>query len=341
MFRQVQEAYETLSDPIRRREYDERLNHRTFDRDRSEKPDGGQHHDSRSWPPPPPPGSGASSTYPPPPPGYVPGSYPPPPPAPSGAAGSNTPSFFSRHPALSVAVAAFALLVVASSVRSASITIVALLALLVAGIAGLGRHRSNEGEAFRRADMTSVDVMSGASFEKLLLHLFQAKGLRVAHTGRRGDFGADLVLDYPGGRTVVQAKRWSDRVTHEAVQEVVAAKAHYGASGSMVITNSFFTPHAQVLAQSNAVELWDRIRLSQELSEFSGIPAASGASRFGSQLWAGTGVVARSLFAILLAFGATSSKPRRSPRKTSSTRWSSGGRRVRVRSYTRRRTRRR
>jgi restriction system protein len=317
LFRQVQEAYETLSDPQRRAEYDRRLRSKASgrDADQGNSKSSGEPADGHAWrpgasgsayPPPPPPGDGQASSY--------------PPPSSSTASSATTSSWFSRHPVLTVAIAGYVLLVLASSTHSPSLSLFGVLALIVAGIAGLGRHRAREREAYRRADMSSVDAMSGTAFEKLLVYLFEAKGCRVTHTGRRGDFGADVLLDDPSGRTVIQAKRWSGTVTHQAVQEVVAAKAQYGAVGAMVVTNSYFSNHAVVLARSNAVELWDRTRLSQELTAFSATPPASGASRFGSQLWAGAGVGLRALLTVLLAL--------------------SSGRRVRVRSHTRR-TRRR
>jgi restriction system protein len=52
-----------------------------------------------------------------------------------------------------------------------------------------------------------------------------------------------------------------------AVQEVVAAKAHYGANRAMVVTNAHFTQAAVTLANSNDVDLWDRDRLAKELLE--------------------------------------------------------------------------
>ena len=80
----------------------------------------------------------------------------------------------------------------------------------------------------------------------------------MSKTRTTGDFGADLVLESAGVRTVVQAKRYDSPVGIEAVQEVIGAKAHYGASDAWVVTNSSFTPAAETLAAENGVQLFAR-----------------------------------------------------------------------------------
>ena len=100
--------------------------------------------------------------------------------------------------------------------------------------------------------------MNGGEFEQRLAVLFRALGYRVSTTRATGDFGADLVLERDGVRTVVQAKRWDDSVGIEAVYEVVGAKAHYGASEAVVVTSSVLTPSAAELADDNGVALVER-----------------------------------------------------------------------------------
>lgn len=80
------------------------------------------------------------------------------------------------------------------------------------------------------------------------------------------DYGADLVAEFNGQRTVVQAKRYRHPVGLKPVQEVTGARAHYRAGRAMVVTNSSFTPQAVKLAHSTGVELWDRSRLAHELA---------------------------------------------------------------------------
>ena len=72
---------------------------------------------------------------------------------------------------------------------------------------------------------------------------------------------ADLILKKDGEKIVVQAKRYSNKVGIEAVQQIIGAKEYYKATKGMVVTNSFFTPNAVKLASSSNIELWDRNKL--------------------------------------------------------------------------------
>lgn len=109
-----------------------------------------------------------------------------------------------------------------------------------------------------RTGMADVDVMSGEEFEQRLAALFEALGEVVHHTGRRGDFGADLVTERAGVRTVVQAKRYEGAVGIEAVQQVVGARRYYEAERARVVTNSVLTPAALALATVADVEVVER-----------------------------------------------------------------------------------
>ncbi len=107
--------------------------------------------------------------------------------------------------------------------------------------------------------------MTGTQFEIFLVNFFKLTGYEVTHTGGKGDFGADLVIETEGEKIVVQAKCYSSVVRHDAVQQIVAAKAHYKASGAMVVTTSSFSSHAVSLANSNEVTLWDSVKLGEEV----------------------------------------------------------------------------
>jgi restriction system protein len=119
----------------------------------------------------------------------------------------------------------------------------------------------------RRSGIREIDVMPGEMFERRLELLFRRLGWRVDRTRAVGDFGADLILmsdDHV--RTVVQAKRSARSVGVRAIQEVVAAKAHYACTDAMVVTNARFTAQAMQLAEANDVELWDRGELVRRLT---------------------------------------------------------------------------
>nr|WP_243277807.1 restriction endonuclease [Clostridium yunnanense] len=109
--------------------------------------------------------------------------------------------------------------------------------------------------------MENVDKLSGEDFEEFLALKFKKLGYKVKLTPTTADYGADLVLKKDKAKIVVQAKRWNSKVGVEAVQQVVASMKYYNADRSMVITNSYFTDNAKILAKYNEVELYDRSRL--------------------------------------------------------------------------------
>ena len=135
----------------------------------------------------------------------------------------------------------------------------------VAGIAYLiGQRRKRH--LLAHAEMFSWETWE--EFEASLCALFSRKGYRARLTSNGSDFGADLVLEKDGVRTVVQAKHWRTRdVGVKAVQEVSTAKAYYRASEAIVVTTSRFTQRASDLARVNRVQLWDRERLAAEIGQ--------------------------------------------------------------------------
>lgn len=108
--------------------------------------------------------------------------------------------------------------------------------------------------------MRRIDKATGEEFEQYLYYKFQQMGYRVRHTGKSGDYGADLILysKKPKEKIVVQAKRYKQKVGQEAVREAVAATAFYHADRAIVVTNSTFTDYAKNLAEKNHVLLYDR-----------------------------------------------------------------------------------
>ncbi len=190
--------------------------------------------------------------------------------------------WLSRHPSLALVLGSYVLVGVAG--RSEALRDIGLIGL-VAGVAGLvGGWRVRRVERLRRSNMAAVDAMDGKEFERFLVGVFELEGYAVRHVGGRGDFGADLVITLNNVRTVVQAKRLSSVVGPGAVQEVVAAKAHYGATRAIVVTNSTFTPAAKLLAKSNHVDLWPRERLAGLLASQSTIPPTRGGALLAQQL---------------------------------------------------------
>lgn len=109
--------------------------------------------------------------------------------------------------------------------------------------------------------IADIDRMDGLAFEQYLEVLFSKLGYKVRRTQYVGNYGADLIIEKGGVKTVVQAKRYTKAVGIKAVQEAVAAKGMYGCTEAMVVTNSTFTRAAAQLARVNRVVLWDRDRL--------------------------------------------------------------------------------
>lgn len=130
----------------------------------------------------------------------------------------------------------------------------------VRGLVWLARERR-----LARSGISEIDLMDGITFERRLAHLFAGRGYRVTQTCARGDYGADLVIQRDGARTVVQAKRWKKNVGVKAIQEAVAAKPIYRCDYAMVVTNRYFTEQAKRLAEANGVRLWSRDDLVQAL----------------------------------------------------------------------------
>jgi len=133
------------------------------------------------------------------------------------------------------------------------------IALGVVSVLGvLGLPASLRRARRERAGIAHVDAMSGEEFEHCLAVLFEELGEQVRHTGRRGDFGADLVTEHAGVRTVIQAKRYEGAVGIEAVQQVIGARRYYDAERARVVTNSVLTPAARALAQADGVDVVER-----------------------------------------------------------------------------------
>jgi len=107
----------------------------------------------------------------------------------------------------------------------------------------------------------TLDNMSGIEFENFLAKLFEKMGYDVSTTKNTGDQGADLIIIKDGLKTAVQAKRYNNKISNGAIQEVVAALKYYGVNNGMVITNSYFTQPAMKLAKINNIQLIDRDKL--------------------------------------------------------------------------------
>jgi restriction system protein len=127
---------------------------------------------------------------------------------------------------------------------------------------------------FKRSGIAQIDAMEGRQFEVYLECLFKAQGYSVRLTQESGDFGADLIISKAKVKAVVQAKRYSNNVGLEAVQQAHTAISHYSAQEAWVVTNSFFTQPAKTLAASTGVTLIDRPQLISMMLKMNSVTEA-------------------------------------------------------------------
>lgn len=116
--------------------------------------------------------------------------------------------------------------------------------------------------------MQALDTMSGIEFEKFVADLFKRMGFSVEVTKASGDQGADVLAEKDGMRCCIQAKNYTGVVSNGAVQEVVASLNYYKANKGYIVTNSKLTKHALQLAAANSIEVIDRDRLLELLSNY-------------------------------------------------------------------------
>ena len=128
---------------------------------------------------------------------------------------------------------------------------------------GQKQEKKEYEELLLRADMNKVDHMEGYEFEDFCAAVLKKNGYKVEQTKYSRDFGADLILHTSDKKIVVQTKRYSNKVSLSAVQEIATARRYYGANQAWVITNNFFTSTAKTLAESNGVVLVDREKLAK------------------------------------------------------------------------------
>ena len=106
------------------------------------------------------------------------------------------------------------------------------------------------------------DRMTGREFELWCAAYLKEKGFRkIEVTQASVDYGADIIAtDRRGRRWVFQCKKYGKNVGNAAVQEVVAARAHYDADRAAVMTNAYLTRNAKALAEENEVRVIEGLR---------------------------------------------------------------------------------
>lgn len=97
--------------------------------------------------------------------------------------------------------------------------------------------------------------MKPSEFEAFCAEELQRIGWDAHVTKAGRDQGVDVVAQKAGIRLVLQCKLYSQPVGNNAVQEVVAAKAHERAHFAAVVSNNRYTAPAQQLANTNGIAL--------------------------------------------------------------------------------------
>lgn len=112
--------------------------------------------------------------------------------------------------------------------------------------------------------LENIDALSGVEFEDFMYYLLTSLGLNVKKTKKSHDYGADLIINLRDKTIVVQCKLYNKHsVGNSAVQEVYTATNYYNASLGMIVTNSFFTKPAIILAEKSGIKLWNRDTLGK------------------------------------------------------------------------------
>lgn len=133
--------------------------------------------------------------------------------------------------------------------------------LLIVGAIIAGLQYFQRRYLLNSVELKQIDQMKGNEFEEYLTVLFQELGYAAKKTKQSGDFGVDVLLKKDGRTIAIQAKRYRQKVSLQAVQEVVAGKYYYKADEAWVVTNSLFTDAARELAIPNKVQLIGRYEL--------------------------------------------------------------------------------
>jgi len=119
--------------------------------------------------------------------------------------------------------------------------------------------------------------LSPSEFESLIQNLFTKMGLDTKQTQASRDGGVDAVaFDHRpvlGGKVIIQAKRYKNRVGVSAVRDLFGAVMNEGASKGILVTTSGYGKASFDFANGKPLELLDGQHLLHLLREHAGIEA--------------------------------------------------------------------
>ena len=122
-------------------------------------------------------------------------------------------------------------------------------------------------ENLKKAPFSQIDTMNGFEFEEYCTAILNDLGYNSQQTKKSGDFGADIILEKDNTQIIVQTKRYAQKVSVSAVQEITAAQNYYNIHHAWIITNNYFTKSAKELAKANNIRLVDRDELAKMINQ--------------------------------------------------------------------------
>lgn len=116
--------------------------------------------------------------------------------------------------------------------------------------------------------LKEIDGFDGYQFENLTCKLLTKLGFKdVKSTKGSNDYGVDVLAKNGETTYGFQCKLYSSPVGIKAVQEVSSGVEYYKCKKAIVISNSYFTPHAISASKELNVDLWNRDKLLDLLTE--------------------------------------------------------------------------
>jgi restriction system protein len=124
---------------------------------------------------------------------------------------------------------------------------------------------------------TNLMDLSPAEFENLVTNLFAKMGLETRQTQASRDGGVDCVAfdsrPVLGGKVVIQAKRYKNRVGVSAVRDLYGTMQNEGASKGILVTTSGYGSASHEFAKGKPLELLDGQNLLYLLSHHAQVEA--------------------------------------------------------------------
>lgn len=133
-------------------------------------------------------------------------------------------------------------------------------------------HVTDEYQSFMdyqsKQKLNTIDKFDGYQFETFTCELLTGLGFtNIKRTQGSSDFGVDVYAANGQTSYVFQCKLYDSPVGIKAVQEANSGRSYYNCKKAVVITNSYFTPHAISASEKLDVDLWNRDKLASLIAE--------------------------------------------------------------------------